>query len=279
MSYTQSQRNDSPAWPQALAEVTVMDNGLALQPMCIEHGDDESVEEFAERKDKFQLKLLTGSSPQKKETSLLIEKRYSWRGYNGAATLDQLPNRMTMNAELFGRIYATCTVNVDSPAGLSVEETYPDEVAAFRRRGARLCEFGKFAVEPSVRSKRLIGTLVHLLHIYAHRVQGCTDILIEVNPRHRFFYMRYLEFEQIAEEKECPRVGAPALLLHISTQHVCRRIAELAGRWRELPDEKSLYKYMLPQRQEDEIVLRLITEGTVPDVSAFAQEERLSEYA
>jgi len=278
MSYTQSQRNDSPDWPHALAEVTVMDKALKLQALCIEQIDDETIQEFAERKDKFQLKLLSGSSKQKKETSLLIEKRYTWRGYNGAATLDQLPNRMTMNAELFGRIYATLTVNVDSPAGLSVDETYPEEVASFRKRGARLCEFGKFAVEPTVRSKRLLGTLFQLLYIYAHRVQGCTDFLIEINPRHRFFYTRYLEFKQIAEEKDCPRVGAPALLLHISAEHVRRRIAELAGRWRELPDEKSLYKYCLPQPQEDEIVLRLIREGTVPD-EATVSEEHLTEYA
>ncbi len=277
MSYTQSQRNDSPDWPHALAEVTVMDKALKLQALCIEQVDDETIQEFAERKDKFQLKLLSGSSKQKKETSLLIEKRYTWRGYNGAATLDQLPNRMTMNAELFGRIYATLTVNVDSPAGLSVDETYPDEVAELRKHGARLCEFGKFAVEPTVRSKRLLGTLFQLLYIYAHRVQGCTDFLIEINPRHRFFYTRYLEFSQIAEEKECPRVGAPALLLHISAEHVRRRIAELAGRWRELPDEKSLYKYCLPQPQEDEIVLRLIREGTVPD-EATVTEEHLTEY-
>ena len=64
---------------------------------------------------------------------------------------------MTLNAELFGNIYATLTVNIDSPAGLSVDETYPDEVADFRRR-KRICEFGKFAVEPSVRSKRPLAT-------------------------------------------------------------------------------------------------------------------------
>lgn len=274
MGYTQSQRNDAPAWPNALAEITVMDKGLQLQALCIEQDEAVGIQEFAERKDKFQLKLLSGSSQHKKETSLLIEKRYAWRGYNGAATLDQLPNRMTMNAELFGRIYATLTVNIDSPAGLSVDETYPDEVAAFRGRGARICEFGKFAVEPTVRSKRLLGTLFQLLYIYAHRVQGCTDVLIEINPRHRFFYERYLEFSQIAAEKNCERVGAPALLMHISAEHVRRRIAELAGRWRDLPDEKSLYKYCLPQTQEDEIVMRLIREGTVPD-EAEVSEERL----
>ncbi|MCB1955541.1 MAG: hypothetical protein KDG55_07685 [Rhodocyclaceae bacterium] len=272
MSYTQSQRNDAPEWPHALAEITVMDKALALQALCIEQDDIEGVEEFAERKDKFQLKLLTGSTQQKKETNLLIEKRYTWRGYNGAATLDQLPNRMTMNAELFGRIYATLTVNVDSPAGLAVDETYPEEVRKLRAGGARLCEFGKFAVEPNVRSKRLLGTLFHLLYIYAHRVQGCTDFVIEINPRHRFFYERYLEFRQIASEKNCERVGAPALLLHLSAEHVKARLQELAGRWRELPDEKSLYKYCLHQEQEDEIVLRLIREGTVPDEAEVSEE-------
>lgn len=277
MSYTQSQRNDSAGWPHALAEITVMDS-LTLQAMCIEQDEIEGIEEFAERKDKFQLKLLSGSSTRKRETSLLIEKRYAWRGYNGAATLDQLPNRMTMNAELYGRIWATLTVNIDSPAGLSVDETYPDEVAAFRRSGARLCEFGKFAVEPTVRSKRLLATLFQLLYIYAHRVQGCTDVLIEINPRHRFFYERYLEFSKIASEKTCERVGAPALLMHISSQHVKRRIGELAGHWREMPDEKSIYKYCLTQDQEDEIVMRLIREGTVPDEAPIS-EERLAECA
>ena len=277
MSYTQSQRNDAPGWPHALAEITVMDS-LKLQAMCIEQDDIEGIQEFAERKDKFQLKLLSGTTEEKRETSMLIEKRYAWRGYNGAATLEQLPNRMTMNAELFGRIYATLTVNIDSPAGLAVDETYPEEVAAFRRRGARICEFGKFAVEPTVRSKRLLGTLFQLLYIYAYRVQGCTDVLIEINPRHRFFYERYLEFTMIAAEKKCQRIGAPALLMHISAEKVRRRIAELAGRWRELPDEKSIYKYCLPQDQEDAVVLRLIREGTVAD-EAPSQDERVTEYA
>ena len=278
MSYTQSQRNDTPGWPHALAEITVMDS-LKLQEMCIEQDEHEGIEEFAERKDKFQLKLLTGSS-QKRQTSLLIEKRYAWRGYDGAATLDQMPNRMTMNAELFGRIWATLTVNIDSPAGLSVDDTYPDEVAALRRRGARICEFGKFAVEPTVKSKRLLATLFQLLYIYAHRVQGCTDVLIEINPRHRFFYERYLEFRKIAAEKTCERVGAPALLMHISAEHVRTRLLEVAGRWRELRDVKSIYKYCLPLEQEDEIVMRLIREGTVADDGeASLTEERLAEYA
>lgn len=275
MSVSDSRQNDVSDWQQALAEVTVMDS-LRLQAMCIEQDEIEGIQDFAERKDKFQIKLLSGSQQEKKETSLLIEKRYAWRGYNSVSSLDQLPNRMTLNAELFGNIYATLTVNIDSPAGLSVDETYPEEVAEFRRQGKRICEFSKFAVEPSVRSKRLLATLFHMLYLYAYRVQGCTDILIEINPRHRFFYQRYLEFRKIATERNCPRVGAPALLMHISCEYVRDRLAELAGRWRELPDEKSIYKYGFARDQEDTLILRLIQEGTVPDAEEAIEADHAS---
>jgi hypothetical protein len=66
------------------------------------------------------------------------------------------------------------------------------------------------------RSKRLIASLFNLLYIYSHRVKGCTDILIEINPRHRDFYEKLLEFEQMGGERMCERVKAPALLMHLS---------------------------------------------------------------
>ena len=128
-----------------------------------------------------------------------------------------------MNAELFGRIYATVTVNVDSPAGWpSTAPMAPKPPAA--AQGCKLREFGRFAIDPTARSKRLIISLIHLLYIYAHRVRAAPTSLIEINPRHRAFYERLLEFEQLGSERMCERVNAPAILMHLSCAKIERRL-------------------------------------------------------
>jgi hypothetical protein len=46
-----------------------------------------------------------------------------------------------------------------------------------------------------VRSKTSLANLFHLAVIYARDIHHCTDIIIEVNPRHRRFYERMLGFQ------------------------------------------------------------------------------------
>jgi len=240
--------------PQTLAEVTAMES-WRFDPLCIAE-DGPKVDVPAHRQDKFRIKMLMRDGERRRETDLLIQKRYAWRGYGAVGTAEE-PNQLTMNAELFGRIYATVTVNVDSPAGLALDSTYGAEAARLRAQGCKLCEFGRFAIDPTARSKRLIISLIHLLYIYAHRVKGCTDILIEINPRHRAFYERLLEFEQLGSERICERVNAPAILMHLSCAKIERRLREIGGKWRELPDEKSAYKFALSPEEEAELVSRL----------------------
>lgn len=251
----QSVRSPS-QFPNTLAEVTVMDVDR-LRPMCIEQADIAGTREIAQQKDKFRVRLLSSSNEKREGTSLLIEKMYSWRGYHTKKQIDETPNRLTLVAEFDGHIYGTITVNLDSDTGLSADETYPDVMSALRQSGRRVCEVGKFAVEQSVRSKRLMGTLFNLLVIYAFRLQKCTDALIEVNPRHRSFYEKYLSFSAAAEERMCDRVGAPAVLLRLTDERATERSRELGGRWRELKEEKSMYKYFFSQEEEEAIVERL----------------------
>lgn len=251
----QTTRNPS-KFPHTLAEVTVMDVER-LRSMCIEQEDIPGTREMAQQKDKFRVRLLSSDNEKREGTSLLIEKMYSWRGYHTKKQIDEAPNRITLVAEFDGRIYGTITVNLDSDTGLSADETYPDVMHALRDEGRKVCEFGKFAVEQSVRSKRLMGTLFHLMCIYAFRIQDCDDVLIEVNPRHRAFYEKYLDFVPAAEERMCKRVGAPAILLRLTRELYRSRVDELGGRWRDLKEEKSMYKYFFPRQEEDAIAERL----------------------
>lgn len=247
-------------YPHTLAEVTVMDVER-LRSMCIEQEDIPGTREMAQQKDKFRVRLLSSDQNKREGASLLIEKMYSWRGYHTKKHIDETPNRITLVAEFDGHIYGTITVNLDSDTGLSADETYPDVMRALRGDGRRVCEFGKFAVEQAVKSKRLMGTLFHLMCIYAFRIQNCDDVLIEVNPRHRVFYEKYLDFFAAAEERICQRVGAPAVLMRLPRETYRARVDELGGRWRDLKEEKSMYKYFFPRTEEDAIAERLGRSG------------------
>ena len=50
---------------------------------------------------------------------------------------------------------------------------------------------------------------------------------------------------------------APAILMHLSCAKIERRLREIGGKWRELPDEKSAYKFALTPEEEAELVSRL----------------------
>ena len=249
-----------PPWPHTIAEVTVMDADRLLRPMCIESDEPPRTRELARTRDKFRIKL-AGSHDTRHDTSVLIEKMYSWRGYGGRVNMDEAPNRITINAEFRGSIYGTLTVNIDSPVGLACEVVYPEIVQSLRDQGRKICEFGKFAVEQSVRSKRLLATLFHLTYIYANKLHGCTDALIEVNPRHVAFYGRYLEFSECGPERWCERVNAPAVLMRMDFDEKRPRMEELAGHWRQLPEEKSFYKYFMSPQEEATVVARLTRRG------------------
>jgi len=53
------------------------------------------------------------------------------------------------------------------------------------------------------------------------------DVFIEVNPRHVSFYRRTLCFKVAGEPKECPRVGAPSVLLRLTIADLTNKIGTL----------------------------------------------------
>jgi len=66
-----------------------------------------------------------------------------------------------------------------------------------------------------------------------------------------------LGYNQIGEEKMCPRVGAPAVLLHIDLDYIDRKTTELGGMLPPPPGEKSLYPYGFSKEDEMGIAKRL----------------------
>jgi len=57
-----------------------------------------------------------------------------------------LPESTVLVAYEAERLVGTLTVTLDSPAGLPNDRDYPEEMAALRRAGATLVEFGSLAI-------------------------------------------------------------------------------------------------------------------------------------
>jgi len=203
---------------------------------------------------------LTDTSDGRNSASMLINKMYAWRGYTGTHQLTDDPNRITLTATDKGEVVGTLTIGIDAPIGLMADQVFKEELDAHRARGARLCEFTKFAFDPSVRSKTSLANLFHLAVIYARDIHHCTDIVIEVNPRHRRFYERMLGFEQEGELKINPRVEAPAYLLRVNLAYVTDQIEQFGGTFDSdgSTTERSFYPYFFSPREERGIINRLL---------------------
>lgn len=188
--------------------------------------------------------------------STLINKMYAWRGYTGSHQVENDPNRITLAASDKGEVIGTITLGIDSAAGILADEIFDDYIDEFRKRGSKVCEMTKLAFAPHVKSKSALASLFHMLFIYGYHLHQCTDIFIEVNPRHRRYYMNMLGFSKIGEVRINPRVNAPAHLLHVSMDYVNEQIWKLGGT--HIASERSLYPYFFSPHEEQGIADRLL---------------------
>ena len=188
--------------------------------------------------------------------SSLLERRYAWRGYSIEPLCESIGDRITLSACSGDTTIATITANVDGDDGLGVAEVYPDEVDDLRAAGRKLCEFTRLAVDDTVRSQSVLGGIFHVACIYVIDLHRCSDVLIEVNPRHVRFYERMLGFERIGDERRDPRVAAPAVLLRLDLEHCASEITRLGG-LRRSARERSFYPFFFDAGEAANIVRRL----------------------
>lgn len=215
--------------------------------------DDVEAEVLFERSD-YRIRL----AGNRGAVGHLLERMYGWRGYKSDATASTAAtavNQITLEAVADERTVGTISVGFDSPHALQAEFLYHEEIAQFRQEGARVCEFTQLAVDSDFNSGKVLPSLFHLAHIYAHLIHRATDLFVEVNPRHAVFYRRMLGFSRVGEEKTCPRVNAPAVLLHLDLSYAAEQISIYGG------GQKSLSRSFYPDvfsPQEEEVLRRKI---------------------
>ncbi len=159
---------------------------------------------------------------QHRACAALVRRMYAWRGYRLAPSRQFVgdPNHATLGAWMDGELLATMTASRDSSAGLLADTLYPEEMASLRQPTRVIGEVTRLAVDSAVTDSALLKSLFRSTYKYARAIFGVTDVVVEVNPRHAAYYCREFGFAQIGGLRTCPRVDAPALLLHRSLSNI-----------------------------------------------------------
>ena len=210
---------------------------------------------LVERSD-FKVRLADDQGRRSK-SSMLIQRRYSWRGYKHETSNDLAPiaNQVTLQACQGDTVFGTLSLSFDSEDGLAVDELYKEEVDQYRNAGARVCELTRLAIDPEYGSKEVLGALFHLTYIFGSVLGPVSDVFIEVNPRHVLFYKRMLNFRQAGECKMCERVQAPAVLLHLQVDYVTEQIERFGGS--RDSTQRSLYPFFFSKREAEGLQRRI----------------------
>ena len=248
----------NPAAPDEWSETIIaFESPYKLRELSIPQEEPPEVRESAIEQQKFKIRL-ANTEERRDSASLLIQKRYSWRGYETNGALEKTPNRITLLAFGGDQIAGTLTLGLDSPDGLLVDDLYKAEIDTLRESGRKVFELTKLAVDQHIRSKRVLASLFHIAQIYGRSILGYTDVVIEVNPRHTLFYEKMLGFRQLGKEKTCARVNAPAVLLRLELDYVDLQIKKFGGQMEKAKAEKSLYPYFFTKIDEIGITNRLL---------------------
>lgn len=229
----------------------------------VPHEDDlhaSATDDVVIEQKNFRIRLADTENGRNK-ASMLINKMYAWRGYGSAHQVKANPSRITLTASDRDRVIGTVTLGIDADEGLLADEIFKPEIDARRQDGGKVCELTKLAFDPDIRSKFALASLFHIVFIYGRRMHGCTDVFIEVNPRHRRFYETMLGFKRVCEMRMNTRVNAPAVLLWVDTGYVEEQIQRYGGTSDNPNTTRSLYPYFFSPREEAGIHGRLVSLG------------------
>lgn len=203
----------------------------------------------------FNVRLASNAGRQD-AAGVLLRRMYAWRGYALDPAARQDGGRVTFYAETDGELVGTMSLALDLHGRLPADENFGDCLAPLRLAGRRLCEPSRLAIDKGM-SKRVFAALIHISYLYAHRLRRFSDYVIEVNPRHVAFYQRMLGFSDFGGERDCSRVGAPAVLLRLPLDVMGEQIRRWGGSFEAAGAERSFYPYFFPLREEAGITARL----------------------
>jgi len=202
----------------------------------------------------------------------IINRLYGWRGYGDNHKLREHASRSTFIAHIGDESLGTISLTVDSPEKLAVDVSFPEEVEHLRGTPhTRLCELSKFAFDPSPRSRPMLALLFHVIFVYGTQRHDCTDILIEVNPRHVRFYESSLGFKRVGSLRTNVAVNAPSQLMQLAVNQIDENIRLFGGH--NAGRGHSLYQHFLGQNDARALRQRIVELTTLEDCYQHCRDD------
>jgi hypothetical protein len=174
---------------------------------------------------------------EENDCNALVHRMYAWRGYRlGPPSKHSSRDQLTLGAWQDGELAATLTVARDLGNNLLSEALYPTEITELRAKARSICEYSRLAIDPIFSSGKLLGSFFQMAYNLAHTHFRVSDAVVEINPRHRRFYEREMAFSLLGSLRVCPRVDAPALLMHRNMAQPCKARPKTSRNHLQLPD-------------------------------------------
>lgn len=210
--------------------------------------------------DGYHVRLADQAPALRTRIAELVQRMYDARGLNqGSPWRSARPHRPwqgTFAACRGDEVFGTLTLGVDTGAGLLADELYGREIDAFRARGRRVCEVTQLALERDKGPGDALARIINMAFLVARHAWSMSDAFIEVHPRHVGFYKRMLGYTVAGPERVCPRVGAPAVLMHLCLESAEERVQQLHRG--EIDDGRSLYRHFLPPAEAESLVSEIL---------------------
>lgn len=187
----------------------------------------------------------------------LVASLYRSRGLSTASSFytDSRATQVTIAASRGKDVFGTLTLRMDSEEGLLADSLYRAEIDQLRQSGAFLCEVTRLACNSEMSCPEVMATLFNVAFLLASDVHARTDLVAEVHPRHVRYYQRAMGYRIAGPERICLRVGAPAVLMHLSLEFAWKQICELAGTCHRL--DRNLYRLFLPEAEQSGLLSKL----------------------
>lgn len=206
------------------------------------------------------IEIADGDPRLQASAAQLVRTMYSARGLQTSNESNiapvATPRTTTLVARADERVLGTVTVGADASSGLLADQRYRAEVDRIRHRSKGLCEFTRLAIDPLAGSPRILANMFNVAFVLARHLHRAHDLVMEVNPRHVAYYRRMLGCQVAGAETICPRVGAPAVLLHLSLDHVQDEIDRYhAGTLKQI---RSLYRLSFPPPEQPQLLAALM---------------------
>lgn len=214
--------------------------------------------EFSVTRNGYHVRIVPSQGPLRDDIDRLVRRMYASRGLATDQPIQAERRRVetTLAACRGDRILGTLTVRNDAAHGLLADALYRTQIDAARRAGATVCEVGRLAMDREHRCHEALATLFQVGFLVARHAFGRTDSFIEVHPRHARFYSHMLGYRLAGPELTCPRVGAPAVLMHLPLAEA-EQAALLQGE-RSGFRARNLYHLFMPSAAQKTLIADLL---------------------